>query len=136
MRRDVVAMLTGPACPLLTMGMRGHRTGFRSRRLQPLPSLEDCVATYEYRCDDCGCFEQRMAMGTATASAACPTCGRDAKRIFSVPMTNRTPKPLATMLAREEASRDYPEVVDRLPPRQRPRRSTTPNPALARLPKP
>jgi putative FmdB family regulatory protein len=118
------------------MGMRGHRTGFRSRRLRPLPSLEGCVATYEYRCDDCGCFEQRMAMGTATASAACPTCGRAAKRIFSVPMTYRTPKPLATMLAREEASRDYPEVVDRPPPRRRPRRSSAPNPALARLPKP
>jgi putative FmdB family regulatory protein len=94
------------------------------------------VATYEYRCDDCGCFEQRMPMGTATASAACPRCGQDAKRIFSVPMTYRTPRRLATVLAREEASRDYPEVVDRLPARRRPRRSTPPNPALARLPKP
>ncbi|HEX2156168.1 MAG TPA: zinc ribbon domain-containing protein [Actinomycetes bacterium] len=94
------------------------------------------MATYEYRCEDCGGFEQRMAMGTATASAACPTCGRDAQRVFSVPMTSRTPRPLATMLAREEASRDYPEVVDRLPPRRRPRRSAPPNPALARLPKP
>jgi putative FmdB family regulatory protein len=94
------------------------------------------VATYEYRCDGCGCFEQRMTMGTAAASTACPACGRDAKRIFSVPMTYRTPKPLASMLAREEASRDHPEVVDRLPPRRRPRRSTPPNPALARLPRP
>jgi putative FmdB family regulatory protein len=94
------------------------------------------VATYEYRCDDCGGFEQRMTMGTATASAPCPTCGRNAKRIFSVPMTYRTPKPLATMLAREEASRDYPEVVDRPPPHRRPRRSSAPDPSLARLPKP
>jgi putative FmdB family regulatory protein len=93
------------------------------------------VAIYEYRCDDCGCFEQRLPMGTATATAACPSCGRDAKRSFSVPMTYRTPKPLATMLAREEASRDYPQVVDRVPPRRRPRRPTPPNPALARLPK-
>src|SRR5919204_5439840 len=97
-------------------------------------SLEGCVATYEYRCDDCGGFEQRMPMGTATASAACPRCGRDAKRIFSVPMTNRTPKPLATMLAHEEASRDYPQVVDRPPPRRRPQRSTPPDSAVARLP--
>ena len=126
----------GVVCPPLTIGMRGHRTSFRSPTPPTIAFLEGCVATYEYRCEDCGGFEQRMAMGTATASVACPTCGRDAKRVFSVPMTSRTPRPLATMLAREEASRDYPEVVDRLPPRQRPRRSAPPNPALARLPKP
>ena len=94
------------------------------------------MAIYDYCCGDCGRFEQRMPMGTATATVACPSCGRDAKRIFAVPMTYRTPKPLARMLAREEASRDYPQVVNRLPPRWRPRRSTPPNPALARLPKP
>ncbi len=93
------------------------------------------MATYEYRCANCGPFEQRMPMGTATAVAVCPTCGREARRIFSVPMTYRTPKPLATMLAREEASRDDPEVVDRVPPR-RPRRPTSQNPALVRLPRP
>ena len=75
------------------------------------------MATYDYRCGDCGCFEQRMPMGTATATVACPSCGRDAKRLFAVPMTRRTPKPLARMLAREEASRDYPQVVDRVPRR-------------------
>jgi putative FmdB family regulatory protein len=94
------------------------------------------VAIYDYRCDDCGCFEQRMPMGTATATVACPSCGQDAKRIFAVPMTYRMSKPLASILAREEASRDDPQVVDRLPPRRRPRRSTPPNPALARLPRP
>jgi putative FmdB family regulatory protein len=94
------------------------------------------MATYEYRCGDCGRFEQLMTMGTATASAACPTCGRDAKRIFSAPMPYRTAKPLATMLAREEASRDHPEVVDRPPRHRRPRRPAPPNPALARVPRP
>src|SRR5215207_11426458 len=97
---------------------------------------EDSVAIYDYGCDDCGSFEQRMPMGTATATVACPSCGRDAKRIFAVPMTYRTPRPLAGMLAREEASRDYPQVVDRAPPRRRPRRPASPNPALTRLPKP
>jgi putative FmdB family regulatory protein len=92
------------------------------------------VATYDYRCADCGSFEQQLPMGTATATVACPTCGRAAKRIFTVPMSSRTPKPLATMLAREEASRDYPQVVDRVPSRGRPR-PTPPNPALARLPR-
>jgi putative FmdB family regulatory protein len=70
------------------------------------------VATYDYRCGDCGCFEQRMPMGTAMATVACPSCGRDAKRIFSVPMMYPTPKPLARMLAREEARRGMISGVD------------------------
>jgi putative FmdB family regulatory protein len=94
------------------------------------------VAVYEYRCSDCGIFERSMPMGTATGSVVCPTCGRDANRVFSVPTTYRTPKPLAAMLAREEKSRDYPQIVDRVPPRQQPRRPTTSENASARLPKP
>src|SRR6266498_3269806 len=66
-----------------------------------------------------------MPMGTATQCATCPTCARGAKRVFSVPMTYRTSQPLATMLAREEASRDYPEIVERVPPPSRPRRPRT-----------
>ena len=69
------------------------------------------MAIYDYRCDECGRFEQQMPIGTATATVACPSCGRDAKRIFAVPITYRTPKPLARMLAREETSRDYPQAV-------------------------
>jgi putative FmdB family regulatory protein len=94
------------------------------------------VATYEYRCDDCGRFDRQLPMGAAPASAPCPACGRDARRVFSPPLTNRTPRPLAAMLAREEASRDHPEVVDRVPPRRRPPRPAPQNPAIARLPKP
>jgi putative FmdB family regulatory protein len=96
----------------------------------------DPLAIYEYRCGDCGIFERSIPMGTATSSAACPTCGRDANRVFSVPMTSRTPGPFAAMLAREEASRDYPEVVGRVPPRDRPRRPAASPDVLARLPKP
>jgi putative FmdB family regulatory protein len=93
------------------------------------------VAIYEYRCSDCGIFERSMPMGTATESAVCPTCGRDANRVFSVPMASRTPKPLAAMLAREEASRDYPEIVGRVPSWRRPRRPAASQDLLARLPK-
>jgi putative FmdB family regulatory protein len=95
------------------------------------------VAIYEYRCSDCGIFERSMPMGTATESARCPSCGRDASRVFSVPMTYRTPKPLAATLAREEASREYPEVVEHVPPRSRHRRpAAASQDVLARLPKP
>lgn len=95
----------------------------------------DQVATYEYHCDDCGTFERSMPMGSATQSAICPTCGRDGKRVFSVPMTYRTPESLAAMLTREEASRDYPEVIERVPPTNRPRHPTASQDLLARLPK-
>jgi putative FmdB family regulatory protein len=93
------------------------------------------VAIYEYRCGDCGIFERSMPMGTAPDEVACSMCGHDAKRVFSVPMNYRLAKPVATMLAREEASRDYPEVVDRVPSRRTPSRPTAHNPVLARLPK-
>jgi putative FmdB family regulatory protein len=94
------------------------------------------VAIYEYRCRDHGSFERSLPMGTATRSSACPTCGGDANRVFSAPMTSRTPGPLAAMLAREEASRDHPEVVTSVPPRNRPRRPAASPDVLARLPKP
>jgi putative FmdB family regulatory protein len=93
------------------------------------------VAIYEYRCSDCGIFERSMPMGTATEFGVCPTCGRESNRVFSVPMTYRTPKSLAAILAREEASRDHPEVVDRVPSRTRPRPPAAPQDLLARLPK-
>ncbi len=96
------------------------------------PGRTERVAIYEYRCSDCGIFERSMPMGTATESANCPTCGRDANRVFSEPMTYRTPKPLAATLAREEASRDHPEVVERVPASSRHRRPAASQDLLAR----
>jgi putative FmdB family regulatory protein len=93
------------------------------------------VAIYEYRCSDCGIFERSMPMGTATEFGVCPTCGCESNRVFSVPMTYRTPKSLAAILAREEASRDHPEVVERVPSPIRPRRPAASQEVLARLPK-
>jgi putative FmdB family regulatory protein len=94
------------------------------------------VAIYEYRCSACGIFERSMPMGTANDSACCPTCGRDANPVFSIPMTSRTPGPLAATLAREEAFQDYLEVVERVPSRGPPRRPAASQDVLARLPKP
>jgi hypothetical protein len=50
-------------------------------------------------------------------------------------MTSRTPGRLAEAFAREDASRDHPEVVDRVPPRARPKRPVASKDVLARLPK-
>lgn len=94
------------------------------------------MVTYEYRCVDCGVFEEHRPMGTATESATCPCCGGDAKRVFSPPMIHQLPEQLSTMLAREEQSRDYPEVVSQVPPRP-PRRQPAgrPSPAARGLPR-
>ena len=78
------------------------------------------VARYDYRCDDCGALEVSAAMGAAPRSVACPCCGQEARRVYSAPLIARTPKALAAMRAREERSRDNPEVASSVPPRSRP----------------
>jgi putative FmdB family regulatory protein len=84
------------------------------------------MATYVYRCPDCGPWEVWLRMGTARATAACPTCGSTASRQYTPPLLSRTPAPLAAARVREEASRDAPAVttavpkaVDRPSPRDR-----------------
>ncbi|GAA0523799.1 hypothetical protein GCM10011581_49500 [Saccharopolyspora subtropica] len=84
------------------------------------------MATYEYDCPRCGRFETRQPMGTAAAARDCPECRGPARRIFSVPHLASTPAPLGAALAREERSRDEPEVVTEVPKGQ----------PLSRLPRP
>jgi len=93
------------------------------------------MVTYEYRCEDCGTFEEQLPMGTATPAAACPACGRDARRVFSPPMVHQLSQPLSALYAREEASRDAPEVVHELPPAPR-RPAARPRPELERMRRP
>jgi putative FmdB family regulatory protein len=93
------------------------------------------MAVYEYRCSNCGAFEARTDMGAAPQTLACPTCGREARRAWTAPLLVRTPGSLARALARDEASRDQPEVVTDLPPKPR-RRPAPKHPALPRLPEP
>ncbi|WP_372455771.1 FmdB family zinc ribbon protein [Nonomuraea sediminis] len=91
------------------------------------------VATYEYRCVDCGRFEVRLPIGTATPACDCPECHRPAARVFSSPYLSRVPPAVAAALGREERSQEAPEVVTSVPPKRRP---PPPHPALSRLPRP
>lgn len=91
------------------------------------------MATYAYRCQDCGEFEVRLPIGTAEAVRDCPVCRGASRRLFSAPHLTRLSPAMSAALTREEKSREAPEVVTSALPR---RRQSPPHPALSRLPRP
>jgi putative FmdB family regulatory protein len=97
------------------------------------------VAIYEYRCEEHGVFDESLPLGTAPGSAACPTCGGQARRIISAPMVRRGNRSTwSAAIERAEKSRHEPEVVTSVPSagaRRRPRVLPL-TPTLARLPRP
>lgn len=40
---------------------------------------------YEFRCDDCGIFDEWRTMAECNIPAHCPDCCQSAKRVFSAP---------------------------------------------------
>lgn len=91
------------------------------------------MATYEYRCPNCGRFDVHLPIGTAAAAFECPACHRPSHRVFSSPYLSRVPSVVAAALTREEQSQEAPEVVTGALPK---RREQPPHPALPRLPRP
>ncbi len=96
------------------------------------------MAAYEYRCLDHGAFVVHVPMGQAADTAACDTCNRDARRLFSAPMLRQGPADRTALIDKAERSRDEPDVVSSPPPRHPSKRTpmAPPNPALQRLPRP
>jgi putative FmdB family regulatory protein len=43
------------------------------------------VPLYEYRCDNCGVFDQWRTMAESSNPAHCPACEAVARRVFSAP---------------------------------------------------
>lgn len=41
---------------------------------------------YEFRCDECGLFDEWRAMSECNAPASCPSCQQPGRRVFSAPM--------------------------------------------------
>jgi len=93
------------------------------------------VAVYEYVCAACGPFDVRLAIGTAPEQHQCPECASSARRAFSPPMLGFMPKPVGTLLDREDKSRDEPEVVTQVPARPGSRATPPVHPELSRLPR-
>jgi len=40
---------------------------------------------YEFRCDNCGVFDEWKTMAESSSPAVCSTCQKPARRIFSIP---------------------------------------------------
>jgi len=70
------------------------------------------VPTYEFLCEDCGSFEERRSFEEA-GEAACPECGAEARRVYTMPNTKRVPAGLSKAMERAEKSSHEPEVVRR-----------------------
>ena len=71
------------------------------------------MPVYEFVCEDCGPFEQQRSFAEAGEPMACPSCGREARRVYSIPNTRRMPTALSCATDRAEKSGHEPEVVQR-----------------------
>ena len=68
---------------------------------------------YDFVCEDCGVFERRRSFAEAGVPAACPSCGEEARRVYSMPNTRRVPAGLSKAMDRSEKSAYEPEVMSR-----------------------
>ena len=68
---------------------------------------------YDFVCGDCGGFEQRRSFAEASEPTICPSCGKEATRVYSMPNTRRVPAGLSKAMDRSEKSAYEPEVMSR-----------------------
>ena len=71
------------------------------------------MPTYDFLCEGCGPFEQRRSFAEAGNPMACPSCGEEARRVYSMPATRRMPASLSNAMYRAEKSAHEPEVMRR-----------------------
>jgi putative FmdB family regulatory protein len=69
------------------------------------------VPLYEFLCESCGPFEEWRSFAEAGNPIMCPSCGEEARRIYSMPNTSRMPAALSNAMHRAEKSAHEPEVV-------------------------
>jgi putative FmdB family regulatory protein len=71
------------------------------------------VPIYAFTCAGCGSFEvwRPVVQAGAPASASCPGCGCEGRRVFSPPGLALLSRPLRRTLDYEEKSAHEPDVV-------------------------
>ncbi|MFF7242299.1 FmdB family zinc ribbon protein [Embleya sp. NPDC008237] len=91
------------------------------------------MATYVYRCADCGDFELVRPLGEAGPDERCPGCAAPGRRVWTAPRLGNSGVGMRTAAA-EERSAHAPAVTSGPPPRPGVRGSG--DPRHARLPRP
>jgi putative FmdB family regulatory protein len=69
------------------------------------------MPVYVFACHECGPFELTRPMAEAGSRACCPTCQREARRVFTPPRLTRLAAPMRRAMETEEASAHEPRVV-------------------------
>ena len=69
------------------------------------------MPVYVFACDEDGSFELARPMAEANSRACCPTCQREARRVFTPPRLTRLAAPMRRALETEEASAHEPRVA-------------------------
>jgi putative FmdB family regulatory protein len=69
------------------------------------------MPVYVFTCHECGSFELARPMTEAGSRACCPTCEREARRVFTPPHLARLAAPVRRALETEEGSAHEPRVV-------------------------
>ena len=69
------------------------------------------MPVYVFICAVCGPFELVRPMAEASAAAACPSCGDEARRVFTPPGLALARRAVRRALELEEKSAHEPDVV-------------------------
>jgi putative FmdB family regulatory protein len=78
------------------------------------------VPIYAFTCGPCGPFEVTRTVAEAGDPASCPTCGEDARRVFTPPGIALLAQPVRRLLDLEQKSAHEPAVVSEKTGRPRP----------------
>jgi putative FmdB family regulatory protein len=69
------------------------------------------VPIYAFTCQGCGPFDLTRPMAEAGEPARCPSCGAEARRVFTPPGLELLARPVRRALDKEEKSAHEPDVV-------------------------
>jgi putative FmdB family regulatory protein len=78
------------------------------------------VPIYAFTCGPCGPFEVTRGMAQCAAPISCPSCGGDARRVFTAPALALLSRPVRGLLDLEHRSAHEPAVVSQKTGRPRP----------------
>jgi putative FmdB family regulatory protein len=97
------------------------------------------MATYDFTCRDHGVTTIQVPMSQVSPTLPCPTCGAEARRVFSAPRLSLGDSTSRRLIEATARTAHEPAVVSALPGRPfgpGRRRPVTADPRTAKLPRP